>query len=106
MCIRDRFNSPLKYSPHLFLTLSSPPIHSPSPPLILSPNPSFFFLFLFTSFQNILLPDSKFSVTFLHHSSFALLLSLIHISEPTILLSTSYAVFCLKKKINPKRNLA
>ena len=27
-----------------------------------------------------------------------LLLSLIHISEPTRLLSTSYAVFCLKKK--------
>ena len=26
-------------------------------------------------------------------------LSLIHISEPTSLLSTSYAVFCLKKKI-------
>ena len=28
----------------------------------------------------------------------ALLLSLIHISEPTRLLSISYAVFCLKKK--------
>ena len=27
-------------------------------------------------------------------------LSLIHISEPTRLLSTSYAVFCLKKKNN------
>ena len=27
-------------------------------------------------------------------------LSLIHISEPTRLLSISYAVFCLKKKIN------
>ena len=27
-------------------------------------------------------------------------LSLIHISEPTRLLSTSYAVFCLKKKKN------
>ena len=26
-------------------------------------------------------------------------LSLIHISEPTRLLSTSYAVFCLKKKM-------
>src|SRR5678816_4913593 len=29
----------------------------------------------------------------------ALMLSLIHISEPTRLLSISYAVFCLKKKI-------
>src|SRR5678816_3260142 len=76
MCIRDRFNSPLKYSPHLFLTLSSPPIPSPSSPLTLSPNPSFFFLFLFTSFQNILLPVSKFSVTFLHHSLFAFLFAL------------------------------
>ena len=31
----------------------------------------------------------------------ALRLSLIHISEPTRLLSISYAVFCLKKKTNP-----
>ena len=31
------------------------------------------------------------------------LLSLIHISEPTRLLSISYAVFCLKKKNNKKR---
>eukprot|EP00658_Telonema_sp_P-2_P035192 TRINITY_DN25634_c0_g1_i1.p1 TRINITY_DN25634_c0_g1~~TRINITY_DN25634_c0_g1_i1.p1 ORF type:complete len:106 (-),score=25.51 TRINITY_DN25634_c0_g1_i1:29-346(-) len=31
-------------------------------------------------------------------SSAAVLLSLIHISEPTRLLSISYAVFCLKKK--------
>src|SRR5678816_1122605 len=76
MCIRDRFNSPLKYSPHLFLTLSSPPIPFPSSPLILSPNPSSFFPFLLTSFQNILLPDSKFSVTLLHHSPFALLFAL------------------------------
>eukprot|EP00658_Telonema_sp_P-2_P043978 TRINITY_DN31854_c0_g1_i1.p1 TRINITY_DN31854_c0_g1~~TRINITY_DN31854_c0_g1_i1.p1 ORF type:complete len:132 (-),score=27.99 TRINITY_DN31854_c0_g1_i1:46-441(-) len=30
-------------------------------------------------------------------------LSLIHISEPTRLLSISYAVFCLKKKKNKKR---
>eukprot|EP00658_Telonema_sp_P-2_P075192 TRINITY_DN64651_c0_g1_i1.p1 TRINITY_DN64651_c0_g1~~TRINITY_DN64651_c0_g1_i1.p1 ORF type:complete len:114 (-),score=27.66 TRINITY_DN64651_c0_g1_i1:9-350(-) len=30
-------------------------------------------------------------------------LSLIHISEPTRLLSISYAVFCLKKKNNHKR---
>src|SRR5678815_381671 len=29
---------------------------------------------------------------------FSILLSLIHISEPTRLLSISYAVFCLKKK--------
>ena len=29
-------------------------------------------------------------------------LSLIHISEPTRLLSISYAVFCLKKKFNSK----
>ena len=28
----------------------------------------------------------------------AVMLSLIHISEPTRLLSNSYAVFCLKKK--------
>ena len=28
-------------------------------------------------------------------------LSLIHISEPTRLLSLSYSVFCLKKKPNP-----
>ena len=33
------------------------------------------------------------------------LLSLIHISEPTRLLSISYAVFCLKKKKNSKRKL-
>src|SRR5678815_5941529 len=31
-------------------------------------------------------------------SAAAMLLSLIHISEPTRLLSISYAVFCLKKK--------
>ena len=31
-------------------------------------------------------------------------LSLIHISEPTRLLSISYAVFCLKKKKNYARN--
>src|SRR5674536_353874 len=36
-----------------------------------------------------------------------LLLSLIHISEPTRLLSISYAVFCLKKKThNPFTNIA
>src|SRR5674536_393183 len=34
----------------------------------------------------------------------ALRLSLIHISEPTRLLSISYAVFCLKKKKNKKHN--
>ena len=32
------------------------------------------------------------------------ILSLIHISEPTRLLSTSYAVFCLKKKNNRNAN--
>ena len=32
-------------------------------------------------------------------NGFPLVLSLIHISEPTRLLSISYAVFCLKKKI-------
>ena len=32
-------------------------------------------------------------------------LSLIHISEPTRLLSISYAVFCLKKKINQQNIL-
>ena len=31
-------------------------------------------------------------------------LSLIHISEPTRLLSISYAVFCLKKKKQKERN--
>ena len=31
-------------------------------------------------------------------------LSLIHISEPTRLLSTSYAAFCLKKKKNTTHN--
>ena len=34
-----------------------------------------------------------------HQKARALRLSLIHISEPTRLLSISYAVFCLKKKI-------
>src|SRR5678815_5116713 len=33
-----------------------------------------------------------------HGDILALVLSLIHISEPTRLLSISYAVFCLKKK--------
>ena len=33
-----------------------------------------------------------------------LILSLIHISEPTRLLSISYAVFCLKKKTQKKRH--
>eukprot|EP00658_Telonema_sp_P-2_P045310 TRINITY_DN33248_c0_g1_i1.p2 TRINITY_DN33248_c0_g1~~TRINITY_DN33248_c0_g1_i1.p2 ORF type:complete len:131 (-),score=44.23 TRINITY_DN33248_c0_g1_i1:28-420(-) len=32
-------------------------------------------------------------------------LSLIHISEPTRLLSISYAVFCLKKKKKPNQNI-
>eukprot|EP00658_Telonema_sp_P-2_P060323 TRINITY_DN4926_c0_g1_i1.p1 TRINITY_DN4926_c0_g1~~TRINITY_DN4926_c0_g1_i1.p1 ORF type:complete len:705 (+),score=117.38 TRINITY_DN4926_c0_g1_i1:692-2806(+) len=36
------------------------------------------------------------------HLAHALALSLIHISEPTRLLSISYAVFCLKKKKNTK----
>src|SRR5674536_287569 len=35
---------------------------------------------------------------------FVLPLSLIHISEPTRLLSISYAVFCLKKKRRPPRS--
>ena len=35
---------------------------------------------------------------------YILSLSLIHISEPTRLLSISYAVFCLKKKKNKKTN--
>ena len=34
----------------------------------------------------------------------AIVLSLIHISEPTRLLSISYAVFCLKKKTQPTLN--
>src|SRR5678815_508168 len=34
----------------------------------------------------------------LHQRGFEILLSLIHISEPTRLLSISYADFCLKKK--------
>src|SRR5678815_971377 len=38
-------------------------------------------------------PDDRMNMTFP-----ALILSLIHISEPTRLLSISYAVFCLKKK--------
>eukprot|EP00658_Telonema_sp_P-2_P018858 TRINITY_DN17383_c0_g1_i2.p1 TRINITY_DN17383_c0_g1~~TRINITY_DN17383_c0_g1_i2.p1 ORF type:complete len:633 (+),score=124.01 TRINITY_DN17383_c0_g1_i2:116-2014(+) len=37
----------------------------------------------------------------LHSPYSALILSLIHISEPTRLLSISYAVFCLKKKKTP-----
>src|SRR5678815_6085621 len=36
------------------------------------------------------------------HSRVRILLSLIHISEPTRLLSISYAVFCLKKKKKKK----
>ena len=32
-------------------------------------------------------------------------LSFIHISEPTRLMRISYAVFCLKKKINPRPSL-
>ena len=37
-------------------------------------------------------------------ASLGLLLSLIHISEPTRLLSISYAVFCLKKKTTNHRH--
>ena len=35
---------------------------------------------------------------FVNPQDFQCILSLIHISEPTRLLSISYAVFCLKKK--------
>eukprot|EP00658_Telonema_sp_P-2_P063886 TRINITY_DN52715_c0_g1_i1.p1 TRINITY_DN52715_c0_g1~~TRINITY_DN52715_c0_g1_i1.p1 ORF type:complete len:158 (-),score=47.40 TRINITY_DN52715_c0_g1_i1:70-543(-) len=45
-------------------------------------------------------PDQAGSCALLVHSSLDWLLSLIHISEPTRLLSISYAVFCLKKKKN------
>eukprot|EP00658_Telonema_sp_P-2_P054393 TRINITY_DN43274_c0_g1_i2.p1 TRINITY_DN43274_c0_g1~~TRINITY_DN43274_c0_g1_i2.p1 ORF type:complete len:168 (+),score=42.83 TRINITY_DN43274_c0_g1_i2:155-658(+) len=45
-----------------------------------------------------LLSDPKRLDTSQMHSLKAFLLSLIHISEPTRLLSISYAVFCLKKK--------
>eukprot|EP00658_Telonema_sp_P-2_P048309 TRINITY_DN36754_c0_g1_i2.p1 TRINITY_DN36754_c0_g1~~TRINITY_DN36754_c0_g1_i2.p1 ORF type:complete len:113 (+),score=32.30 TRINITY_DN36754_c0_g1_i2:126-464(+) len=38
------------------------------------------------------------------HRDDPVLLSLIHISEPTRLLSISYAVFCLKKKKHNKQN--
>src|SRR5678815_5875192 len=40
--------------------------------------------------------------TFIH--PFHMTLSLIHISEPTRLLSISYAVFCLKKKTTKKQS--
>src|SRR5678815_1301280 len=43
-------------------------------------------------------PDMRLRQTALHHDWPILNLSLIHISEPTRLLSISYAVFCLKKK--------
>ena len=44
--------------------------------------------------------DETFAVTKSPISPSFLALSLIHISEPTRLLSISYAVFCLKKKKN------
>eukprot|EP00658_Telonema_sp_P-2_P063789 TRINITY_DN5258_c0_g1_i1.p2 TRINITY_DN5258_c0_g1~~TRINITY_DN5258_c0_g1_i1.p2 ORF type:complete len:105 (-),score=6.73 TRINITY_DN5258_c0_g1_i1:60-374(-) len=46
------------------------------------------------------LPISPFTITILGIIN----LSLIHISEPTRLLSISYAVFCLKKKKKNKKN--
>src|SRR5678816_4759099 len=48
---------------------------------------------LFTIFSSMFLHAG-----FLHVGGNMLYLSLIHISEPTRLLSISYAVFCLKKK--------
>eukprot|EP00658_Telonema_sp_P-2_P058196 TRINITY_DN46638_c0_g1_i1.p1 TRINITY_DN46638_c0_g1~~TRINITY_DN46638_c0_g1_i1.p1 ORF type:complete len:120 (+),score=29.16 TRINITY_DN46638_c0_g1_i1:130-489(+) len=39
-----------------------------------------------------------------HSQGLTFTLSLIHISEPTRLLSISYAVFCLKKKKTKKQN--
>eukprot|EP00658_Telonema_sp_P-2_P043576 TRINITY_DN31501_c0_g1_i1.p1 TRINITY_DN31501_c0_g1~~TRINITY_DN31501_c0_g1_i1.p1 ORF type:complete len:125 (-),score=30.04 TRINITY_DN31501_c0_g1_i1:12-386(-) len=46
----------------------------------------------------------KFKLQGLSHSHLVSGLSLIHISEPTRLLSISYAVFCLKKKKKDKAN--
>ena len=42
--------------------------------------------------------DNKTLDNYIHQYKYAGKLSLIHISEPTRLLSISYAVFCLKKK--------
>src|SRR5678815_3022310 len=48
---------------------------------------------------NIMTPDGTADAYFVHPATgTAPGLSLIHISEPTRLLSISYAVFCLKKK--------
>src|SRR5678815_1547334 len=44
--------------------------------------------------STITAPSLSFKSLYIHHYS----LSLIHISEPTRLLSISYAVFCLQKK--------
>eukprot|EP00658_Telonema_sp_P-2_P086117 TRINITY_DN9982_c0_g1_i4.p1 TRINITY_DN9982_c0_g1~~TRINITY_DN9982_c0_g1_i4.p1 ORF type:complete len:147 (-),score=28.95 TRINITY_DN9982_c0_g1_i4:46-486(-) len=43
-------------------------------------------------------PSGLIAPTHFHHPPYPKYLSLIHISEPTRLLSISYAVFCLKKK--------
>src|SRR5678816_1359929 len=51
--------------------------------------------FLFSSICDVHLHDRLSLVTYI----ISYYLSLIHISEPTRLLSISYAVFCLKKKI-------
>eukprot|EP01017_Pseudomicrothorax_dubius_P027843 TRINITY_DN3255_c0_g1_i3.p1 TRINITY_DN3255_c0_g1~~TRINITY_DN3255_c0_g1_i3.p1 ORF type:complete len:105 (+),score=6.02 TRINITY_DN3255_c0_g1_i3:541-855(+) len=51
------------------------------------------------TFRCIYLDTFKYRfITYQYPMYSALILSLIHISEPTRLLSISYAVFCLKKK--------
>ena len=47
-------------------------------------------------------PDDGFLKIIFDNETNVVLLSLIHISEPTRLLSISYAVFCLKKKTRAK----
>ena len=54
-------------------------------------------LLIIDEFQEFFSEDDKLA------QDAGLLLSLIHISEPTRLLSISYAVFCLKKKKNNKK---
>eukprot|EP00658_Telonema_sp_P-2_P035068 TRINITY_DN25553_c0_g1_i1.p1 TRINITY_DN25553_c0_g1~~TRINITY_DN25553_c0_g1_i1.p1 ORF type:complete len:103 (+),score=26.63 TRINITY_DN25553_c0_g1_i1:182-490(+) len=55
--------------------------------------------------RNTLLPQTEPSVCLVSDQVVLHIehLSLIHISEPTRLLSISYAVFCLKKKKKPKK---
>eukprot|EP00658_Telonema_sp_P-2_P000375 TRINITY_DN10136_c0_g1_i1.p1 TRINITY_DN10136_c0_g1~~TRINITY_DN10136_c0_g1_i1.p1 ORF type:complete len:108 (-),score=28.43 TRINITY_DN10136_c0_g1_i1:91-414(-) len=78
--------------PYLYITTTASPCGSNGRVVIVSSSPH---IIIITYSPNRPLPPPKYVLSVFY-------LSLIHISEPTRLLSISYAVFCLKKKKKTK----